>query len=103
MFVVCVPVCIDDPRVLSIYYISDSLCPAAYRPPCPCLPRRWILSVTAMGGFAFVYAMRINMSIAIVCMVIPPNDTAVGATGTPGTGSCGPAGTDQQPDYPVSR
>ena len=34
-----------------------------------CLSARWTLALVAFVGFIFVYALRIDLSMAIVCMV----------------------------------
>ena len=39
----------------------------------PCIPARYILSVMGCIGFVIVYALRVNMSVALVAMV---NETA---------------------------
>ena len=39
----------------------------------PCIPARYILSVMGCLGFVIVYALRVNMSVALVAMV---NETA---------------------------
>lgn len=36
---------------------------------CPCLPARYILAVMSFFGFVIVYALRVNLSMAIVAMV----------------------------------
>ncbi|CAG2223700.1 SLC17A5 [Mytilus edulis] len=42
--------------------------------PC-CCSQRWILAYTSFVGFFFVYSLRVNISVAIVCMVKTPNIT----------------------------
>ncbi|KAK3104920.1 hypothetical protein FSP39_013216 [Pinctada imbricata] len=42
--------------------------------PC-CLSQRWILAYLFLLGFTFVYALRINLSMALVCMVRTENTT----------------------------
>ena len=39
----------------------------------PCIPARYVLSVMGSLGFLIVYALRVNMSVALVAMV---NETA---------------------------
>nr|KAG5706444.1 hypothetical protein BaRGS_032837 [Batillaria attramentaria] len=45
--------------------------------PAPCLlcTERWRLAIIGFFGFVFVYALRVNMSVAIVCMVKADNST----------------------------
>ena len=38
--------------------------------------QRWILAYLFFWGFFFVYALRVNISVAIVCMVRTPVDNA---------------------------
>jgi sugar phosphate permease len=47
------------------------------RVPCFC-SQRWILAYTAFLGFVCLYAVRFNLSVAIVCMVRtePKNNSA---------------------------
>ena len=40
---------------------------------CPCIPARYVLAAMSSLGFAIVYALRVNLSVAIVQM---DNDTA---------------------------
>ena len=40
---------------------------------CPCIPARYVLAVMINLGFAVVYGLRVNLSVAIVQM---DNDTA---------------------------
>lgn len=46
--------------------------------PC-CCSQRWILAYTAFFGFLLVYALRVNISVGIVCMV-RINDTYVSSS-----------------------
>lgn len=47
--------------------------PSLWRSNCfPCVPKRYIIAVLAFLGFLNVYALRVNLSMAIVVMV---NDT----------------------------
>ncbi|CAG2189481.1 SLC17A5 [Mytilus edulis] len=46
--------------------------------PC-CCSQRWILAYTAFFGFLLVYALRVNISVGIVCMV-RINDTSVSSS-----------------------
>lgn len=48
-----------------------------YQDCCPCLPARYILAVMSFLGFVIVYALRVNLSMAIVSMV---NSSANGST-----------------------
>ncbi|CAG2223698.1 SLC17A5 [Mytilus edulis] len=43
--------------------------------PC-CCSQRWILAYTGFFGFVFVYALRVNFSVAIVCMVKSLNSSS---------------------------
>ena len=40
---------------------------------CPCIPARYVLAAMSSLGFTIVYALRVNLSVAIVQM---DNDTA---------------------------
>ena len=40
------------------------------------LSQRWILSYLFFWGYFFTYALRVNISVAIVCMVKTPIDNA---------------------------
>ena len=44
--------------------------------PC-CLSQRWILAYLCFFGVIFVYALRINLSMALVCMVRTDNTSRV--------------------------
>ncbi|VDI73245.1 MFS transporter, ACS family, solute carrier family 17 (sodium-dependent inorganic phosphate [Mytilus galloprovincialis] len=41
-----------------------------------CCSQRWILAYTGFFGFVFVYALRVNFSVAIVCMVKSLNSSS---------------------------
>ena len=61
----------------------------------PCIPARYVLSVMGSLGFLIVYALRVNMSVALVAMV---NETAsssgphkrAGSNGSTVSSSCQP-------------
>ncbi len=61
----------------------------------PCIPARYVLSVMGSLGFMIVYALRVNMSVALVAMV---NETAsssgphkrAGSNGSTVSSSCQP-------------
>ncbi|CAC5363679.1 SLC17A5 [Mytilus coruscus] len=40
----------------------------------PCCAQRWILAFIFSAGFFFVYALRVNLSVALVCMVKTEHD-----------------------------
>lgn len=44
-------------------------------PPVLC-SQRWILAYIGFLGFGVVYALRINISVAVVCMIKSPNTTS---------------------------
>ena len=46
---------------IAFFFISEKV-------PC-CCSQRWILAYTAFFGFLMVYALRVNISVGIVCMV----------------------------------
>jgi len=58
----------DEKKALLIQ--SRSLLKKNY---CPCIPARYILAAMSCLGFTIVYALRVNLSVAIVQM---DNDTA---------------------------
>lgn len=73
-----------QPKVLDLHKMNDEktpLVPPRYLKPhswlkrncCPCIPARYVLAVMSSLGFVNVYALRVNLSVAIVEM---SNDTA---------------------------
>ena len=49
---------------------------------CPCFPARYILSLMGFFGFVIVYALRVNMSVAVVAMTSVPNNGPKAADGS---------------------
>lgn len=48
-----------------------------HRDMCPCIPARYVLAIIGFLGFVNVYALRVNLSMAILEMV---NDSANAST-----------------------
>ena len=64
----------------------------------PCIPARYVLSVMGCIGFLIVYALRVNMSVALVAMV---NETASSSGPHARAGSNGSTMFSCQPTAPV--
>ena len=47
---------------------------------CPCLPKRYLIAILAFFGMVNTYAMRIDLSVAIIDMV--ENKTSIDSNGT---------------------
>ena len=64
----------------------------------PCIPARYVLSVMGSLGFLIVYALRVNISVALVAMV---NETASSSGPHKRAGSNGSTMFSCQPTAPV--
>ncbi|ESO85177.1 hypothetical protein LOTGIDRAFT_167964 [Lottia gigantea] len=60
-------------------YKDDKDFDDAEKVPC-CTSKRWLLAFVGFAGFFCMYALRVNISVAIVCMVKPDNTTNTNQT-----------------------
>ncbi|XP_063409935.1 sialin-like isoform X1 [Mytilus trossulus] len=63
--------------------------------PC-CCSQRWILAYTSFVGFFFVYSLRVNISVAIVCMVKTPNITTTNTFDNSSSSICAGTASSRQ-------